>query len=160
MSTTFKILFSTLIAAVLLSSGCAKIPVISGPPEGVSSKPASGTPDQEQATDIKDTADPGPAPRIVASLRLTEQARLLIEADRPDDAISILEKAVNINPDNGRNYYLLAEAWILKGNKKQALEFNRMAGIYPDKDPAWAYRIRQQKERIEAIMPAGKSKPE
>jgi hypothetical protein len=91
------------------------------------------------------------APRTVASLRLTEQARLLIESKKPDDAISILEKAMNIDTNNGQNYYYLAEAWILKGNKNQAVEFNRMAGLYLNNDESWKAKIKQQKERIDKI---------
>lgn len=91
------------------------------------------------------------APRAVASLRLTEQARLLIASKKPDDAISILEKAMNIDSNNGQNYYYLAEAWIIKGNKKQATEFNRMAGMYLKNDAGWALKVRQQKEVIEKM---------
>jgi hypothetical protein len=89
------------------------------------------------------------APRATASLRLTEQARLLIESKKPDDAISILEKAVNIDANNGQNYYLLAEAWLMKGNHKQAKEFNRIAGMYLNDDAGWAQKVQQQKERID-----------
>jgi hypothetical protein len=88
------------------------------------------------------------APRSVASLRLTEQARLLIESKKPDEAIGILEKAMNIDTSNGQNYYYLAEAWILKGNKSQAGEFNRMAGLYLSSESDWKLKIQQQKERI------------
>jgi tetratricopeptide (TPR) repeat protein len=88
------------------------------------------------------------SPRTVASLRLTEQARLLIESKKPDDAIGILEKAMNIDTNNGQNYYFLAEAWIMKGNKAQAIELNRMAGLYLNDDSAWKIKVQQQKERI------------
>ena len=91
------------------------------------------------------------APRTVASLRLTEQARLLIESKKPDDAISILEKAMNIDATNGQNYYYLAEAWIMKGNKSQATEFNRMAGLYLKDEGTWMTKVRQQKDRIQKI---------
>ena len=94
------------------------------------------------------------APRTVAALRLTEQARLLIEANKPDDAISILEKAINIDTSNGQNYYFLAEAWIMKGNKKQANEFNRMAGLYLNNDASWKLKVQQQKERIDKMNSA------
>ena len=89
------------------------------------------------------------APRVTASLRLTEQARLLIESKKPDEAITILEKAVNIDVDNGQNYYLLAEAWLMKGNQKQAKEFNRIAGMYRKEDEAWVQKVQSQKERID-----------
>ena len=102
---------------------------------------------------VPDAAKPErTAPRTMASLRLTEQARLMIESKKPDEAISVLEKAMNIDPGNGQNYYYLAEAWIAKGNKAQALEFNRMAGIYLGNDDAWKARVRRQKERLEKIQ--------
>lgn len=94
------------------------------------------------------------APRTVASLKLTEQARILLDSKRPDDAIGILEKAVNIDTNNGQNYYYLAEAWIMKGNKAQAVEFNRMAGLYLKNDAAWMVKVQQQKGRIDKMKGA------
>jgi hypothetical protein len=73
----------------------------------------------------------------------------MIDSKKPDQAISILEKAVNIDTNNGQNYYLLAEAWLQKGNPKQAKEFNRIAGMYLKDDDGWALKVRQQKERID-----------
>jgi len=61
---------------------------------------------------------------------------------------------MNIDTSNGQNYYLLAEAWIMKGNKTQAFEFNRMAGIYLNDDTSWKTKVRQQKERIEKMKSA------
>ncbi len=43
-----------------------------------------------------------------AALKLTEQARLSLESRKPGEAIRILERAVNLDPGNGRNYYFLA----------------------------------------------------
>lgn len=88
------------------------------------------------------------SPRAVASLRLTEQARVLLESGKVDDAISTLERAINLNPSNGRNYYYLAEAWLRKGNPSQAREFNRLAAIYLRDEPEWINRVDNQKERI------------
>jgi predicted Zn-dependent protease len=73
---------------------------------------------------------------------------MMIESKKPDEAIGILEKAMNIDTNNGQNYYYLAEAWIMKGNRAQALEFNRMAGLYLSDDNAWKLKVQQQKERI------------
>ncbi|MFC1534585.1 tetratricopeptide repeat protein [Thermodesulfobacteriota bacterium] len=110
-------------------------------------EPRSTVPGPEQSHGMKE-----PAPRTIASLRLTEQARLLIKSKKPDEAIRTLEKALNIDPNNGRNYYFLAEAWMIKGNKIQAIEFNRMARIYLSKDAVWMLKVQQQKERIENIF--------
>jgi predicted Zn-dependent protease len=84
----------------------------------------------------------------VASLRLTEQARMLLESGNVDDAITTLERAMNVNPSNGQNYYYLAEAWLTKGNLSQAREFNRLAAMYLRDDPDWMNRVRAQQERI------------
>ncbi len=84
----------------------------------------------------------------MASLRLTEQARVLLESGKVDDAITTLERAMNLNPSNGRNYYYLAEAWLKKGNLSQAREFNRLAEMYLRDEPGWTNRVKDQQERI------------
>jgi len=88
------------------------------------------------------------SPRAVASLRLTEQARVLLESGKVDDAITTLERAMNVNPSNGQNYYYLAEAWLKKGNSSQAREFNRLAAMYLKDEPGWTSRVQDQQERI------------
>lgn len=88
------------------------------------------------------------SPRAVASLRLTEQARVLIEQGKVDEAITTLERAMNVNPSNGRNYYYLAEAWLKKRNPSQAIEFNRLAAMYLKDEPDWMSRVRDQQDRI------------
>ena len=65
-----------------------------------------------------------------------------------DDAIVTLERAINVNPSNGQNYYYLAEAWLKKGNHSQAKEFNRLAAMYLRDEPEWSSRINNQKKRI------------
>ncbi|MGE5839032.1 MAG: tetratricopeptide repeat protein [Deltaproteobacteria bacterium] len=90
------------------------------------------------------------SPRAVASLRLTEQARVLLENGKVDEAITTLERAMNVNPSNGQNYYYLAEAWLRKGNPSQAREFNRLAAMYLKDEPGWMNRVRDQQERIRA----------
>jgi Flp pilus assembly protein TadD len=94
-----------------------------------------------------DAPHPEPSPRALASLQLTEQGRTLVEQGEPDDAIRVLEQAVGLNPTNGENLYLLAEAWLLKGDATQAEEFNRLAGLYL-KGHDWDMKIRKQRERI------------
>jgi predicted Zn-dependent protease len=84
----------------------------------------------------------------VASLRLTEQARILLENGKVDDAITTLERAMNVNPSNGQNYYYLAEAWLKKGNLTQAREFNRLAAMYLRHEAGWMDRVNDQQQRI------------
>ena len=92
--------------------------------------------------------EPAPGPRTLASLELTELARNLILENKPDQAIRTLERAVNLHPANGENYYYLAEAWLLKGNVKQAGEFHRLAQMYLRDNSDWKSRLRAQKDAI------------
>jgi predicted Zn-dependent protease len=84
----------------------------------------------------------------VASLRLIEKARVLLESGKVDEAITTLERAMNVNPSNGQNYFYLAEAWLKKGNPSQAKEFNRLAAIYLKDEPGWMNLVIDQQERI------------
>ena len=88
------------------------------------------------------------SPRAVASLQLTAQGRRLLEDHQPDKAIRILEQGVSLNPLNGKNYYYLAEAWLMKGAIDQAKEFNHLAGIHLKDDREWMLRVGQQTDRI------------
>jgi tetratricopeptide (TPR) repeat protein len=90
----------------------------------------------------------GLSPRARAALQLTEQGRIFLKNNQPDAAIGILERALNLNPDNGRNYYYLAEAWLMKWNISQAEEFNRLAEIYLKDDSEWLNRVMMQRKRI------------
>lgn len=81
-------------------------------------------------------------------MQFTEQARLLIQQNKPDEALRVLERAVALYPTNGRNYYYLAEAWLMKGNIPQAREFNSLAALYLRDEPEWTIRVKVQQERI------------
>jgi len=130
--------------AGLSVSSCAMVP------QSPSTPPSSPTNSPEPMSQKKDQASyrENDSPRAVASLRLTEQARVLLESGKVDDAITTLERAMNVNPSNGQNYYYLAEAWLKKGNPSQAKEFNRLAAIYLKDEPGWMNRIKDQQERI------------
>jgi predicted Zn-dependent protease len=73
---------------------------------------------------------------------------MLLERKKTDEAMRVLERAVNIDPNNGRNYYYLAEAWLVKGNRSQASNFNQLAGIYLRGDSGWLGKVERQRERI------------
>jgi tetratricopeptide (TPR) repeat protein len=77
---------------------------------------------------------------------------LLLERGNLDDAISMLERAVSLNPTNGINYFYLSEAWLLKGDTVQADEFNRLAAIYLREDIKWMARVMEQGENIRRRM--------
>ncbi|NIS70468.1 MAG: hypothetical protein GTO12_16440 [Proteobacteria bacterium] len=123
----------------LAIAGCAV--TISEPPT-VSPPP---TPSQTEETP---SIPEGPSPRALASLQLTDQARVFLERGEPDDAIRILEHAIHLNPANGQNYFYMSEAWLMKENITQAIEFNRLAGIYLEGDSEWMARVMEQQERI------------
>lgn len=90
-------------------------------------------------------------PRVLASLQLTEQGRSLLNKGQPDAAIRVLERAINLNPGNGENYYYLSESWLQKGEAKQAKEFNHLAEIYLTEYPDWTVRIARQKDKIHEL---------
>jgi len=85
---------------------------------------------------------------MVASLRLTEEARIQLQSGKPDEAIRTLERAINMSPTNGQNFYYLSEAWLMKKNIRQAEEFNRLATLHLKNDAQWAARVADQAERI------------
>ncbi|MBW2602882.1 MAG: tetratricopeptide repeat protein [Deltaproteobacteria bacterium] len=124
----------------MVLSGCA--PAVMKP----SSEVYRETPEADEFEENAEKS--GLSPRALAALQLTEQGRMFLENNQPDDAIGILERALNLNPDNGRNYYYLAEAWLMKWNIGQAREFNRLAEIYLKDDSKWLYRVILQRERI------------
>ncbi len=54
-------------------------------------------------------------PERTASERLVERGRALLGAKRPSEAASVLERAVRVDPSNGRAYLALARARIALG---------------------------------------------
>jgi tetratricopeptide (TPR) repeat protein len=89
-----------------------------------------------------------PGPRALASLKLTDQGRRLIEAGEADNAIRVLEQAISLNPTNGQNYYYLSESWLMKGFAPEAREFNYIADSHLKGDKDWEKRVTRQAERI------------
>ena len=94
---------------------------------------------------------PQRSPREKASLQLTEEGRQLLAEDKPDQAIRLLEQAISLNPDNGRCYYYLAEAWLQKGNPSEARQFNSLAKNYLKKDEDWKSRVANQSDTIAGL---------
>jgi len=90
-------------------------------------------------------------PRQKASLQLTEEGRQLLAEDKPDHAIRLLEQAISLNPDNGRCYYYLAEAWLQKGNFSEARQFNSLAKNYLKKDKGWQTLVANQADKIASL---------
>ena len=153
--------FKTIFAGcfLLLLAGCVSVVPAPGPsrttppPVTLPTQSESAPPGETSPTPISpetvETPRKSPNPRALASLELSRQAQLLIEQGKPDEAIRILEQAVNLHPGSGENYYYLAEAWRRKGNLSQALEYNNLAAIRFKDDPEWMERIVLQKRGIE-----------
>lgn len=122
------------------------------PPETAPAPPATKPPPPAKPPAMDNTgrrqAPAKPSPGAMASLNLRRQAVGLIAGGRLEEAIRILERAVNLAPSDGVNYYYLAEAWRLKGNATRALEFNRLAALYLDDSRAWQERIKRQHRSI------------
>lgn len=110
-----------------------------------------------QTESVPDAATPSAPqrqnPRATAALTLSEQAKTLLAQNEPDQAIRVLEQAINLHPEQGAPYYYLAEAWLQKGNYDQAMEFNRLASLYFIDDILWSQRIASQKNRIHRLKP-------
>jgi hypothetical protein len=123
-----------LVLLVALLAGCPK-PILKG--DGSEAEEPTATEETEKEN-----------PRAVASLELTDQGRRLVENKQPDRAIRVLEQAVSLHPANGRNYYYLSEAWILKGFADQAREFNHLAEIHLKDDRHWMIRVAEEADRI------------
>ncbi len=138
----FKMVIVTCIFGFsVVLSGCA--------PSAMKSSPEGYRGTSREAGEFEEnTEKPVLSPRALAALQLTEQGRMFLEKNQPDNAIGILERALNLNPNNGRNYYYLAEAWLMKWNIGQATEFNRLAEIYLKDDSEWLNRVILQRKRI------------
>ncbi|MEA3232805.1 MAG: tetratricopeptide repeat protein [Thermodesulfobacteriota bacterium] len=138
---------------IFFLAGCARVivvPTADRPKPSRSQEPAPSP--SEPSTPTRppvETPTQQPTPRALAASELTEQGRILIEEKRPDDAIRTLERAMNLYPKNGKVYYYLSEAWLLKENIAQAMEFNRLARIYLQKDPEWTSRVEHQRLKIQ-----------
>jgi tetratricopeptide (TPR) repeat protein len=144
---------------LLLLGGCAPKRTITWPP-GSEPVPRNELPPRAQQQQPGAQTEPPPAkpgvepekanPRALAALTFSEQGRAYLDRGNPDAAIQTLERAVNLYPQSGINYYYLAEAWLMKKNIAQATEYNRLAAIYFKDDPEWLNRAEVQLARIEA----------
>ena len=134
-----------IIAFCLLSIGLAGC-VKERPAEETGAAREEIAQEEEERQEPAETAQP--SPRALASLKLTDQGRRLIEAGKTDNAIQVLEQAISLNPNNGQNYYYLSEAWLLKGFAAEARPFNRLAESHLAGDKEWEKLVTRQAERI------------
>lgn len=74
------------------------------------------------------------SPQLLASMQLVGQARASMDRGRPDAAIPVLEKAIQVDVQNAEAFMLLARAWRQKGVRGRAIEFARKAEILYQED--------------------------
>ena len=138
--TSRTISIAALCLAIIVLAGCVKQTPVE---KSVESREGISRTEPEQP------AEPArPSPRALASLKLTDQGRRLIEAGEADKAIQVLEQAISLNPTNGQNYYYLSEAWLLKGFAPEARGFNDLAESHLKGDQDWEKRVARQAKRI------------
>jgi len=82
---------------------------------------------------------PQTPPASAASLRLTDRGRQCLAEDDTRGALDVLEKAVKLDPNNGRAYYWLAQVHFREGRYDQAAAFADKASLLlANSDPASA----------------------
>lgn len=121
------------------------------PPEMPQEEPTPVPPAYPVLKEPAQESSEAPGPRTLAALNLVEQARGFLDRRRPDEAIRILERSMSIDPGNPQSAYYLAEAWILKGNRRQAEAFHHLAAVHLSGDPQWAERLRAQRRRLDRL---------
>ena len=114
---------------------------------GCAARPPAPEPDIQNRP-LPELDQPTANARTQADFELTRQARQLLAREQPDQAIQLLERAVNLDPSGGQKYYFLAQAWLMKGDYRQALEFNHLAGIYLSDDHEWEALVDEQLRQI------------
>ena len=129
-----------LCALMALQTSCVKEIADKVPDQSDNTIPAAEPQMPEKTTE--------PNARLLASLKLTDQGRRLLEAEKTDHAIRVFEQAISLNPSNGQNYYYLSEAWLTKGFVTEAREFNRLAESHLKNDKDWKISVAQQADRI------------
>lgn len=69
-------------------------------------------------------------------MQLVNEAREPLDRGKPDLAIPVLERAIQVDVQNPEAFLLLARAWRQKGARKKALEFAKKAEILYQDEPA------------------------
>jgi len=69
-------------------------------------------------------------------MHLVDQARVALAQNKADQAISLLEQAVQVDVYNGDAFLQLSRAWRIKRSREKALEFAKKAEIlFQDQPP-------------------------
>lgn len=77
---------------------------------------------------------PAPQPQYLASMHLVKKANGSLTQKKPDQAIPVLEEAIQVDVHNGEAFYALAKAWRMKGSRQKALEFSKKAELLFQED--------------------------
>ncbi|MEJ5301717.1 MAG: tetratricopeptide repeat protein [Thermodesulforhabdaceae bacterium] len=89
-----------------------------------SSSPATSKPAlQDKTSDSMKTTTKKETPQVLASVRLVDDARQMRVKGKVDEAIRLLERAIEVDAYNGEAFYELALCWKAKGDIKKALSF-------------------------------------
>ena len=98
-------------------------------------KIAKGEKKQEAAQAYKRNID------ILSAIESAERGWSLIESDNNADAVKVLNKAIDLNPQFGIAYYIRGIAYHSLRNYQQAIQdYNRAIELNPQ--DAWAYALR------------------
>ncbi len=84
---------------------------------------------------------PGISPQRVASLRLTEEGRKLLDAGDPAKALTRLEKTIVIDSTNPYGYFYLAKAQNRLRQYKESLNFLDVAESRLSGEPFWLAEV-------------------
>jgi len=107
------------------------------PPPKISEQNITPQTPSQTATSGKTQTPQTPAPpQQLASMQLVNQAQAAMAQGHPDQAISALEQAIQVDVNNGQAFYDLALAWQSKGSQANALEFANKAELLFQNDPA------------------------
>ncbi|HEY1852296.1 MAG TPA: tetratricopeptide repeat protein, partial [Candidatus Binataceae bacterium] len=123
---------TTLHEANVSSAGDAN----AGPPPALDLGSMQSAPDLA-ATSLDEEIKKADTPARMAALRVTEQARVELQAGHTDEAIRDLGRAVSIDPGNPFEYFYLGRAYIARRNYHQALTFLERAEIGFAARPDW-----------------------
>lgn len=115
------------LAVVLVVWGCAPPPV-RYPPRPPVTSPSPQSPGQPTPPASRPSASQ-PSPSMLASAQWVTEARQAVEAGDYDRAVVLLERAISVEPNNGRAFYYYGLVLGERGEAQQALRHLRKAEI-------------------------------
>lgn len=92
-----------------------------------------GTP---PAPPVREEKKGGEKPQRLASMHLVDAAKKALGNGKPDQAIPLLEQAVQVDVYNGDAFLQLSRAWRMKHSRAKSLEFAKKAEILLQDQPA------------------------